>query len=208
MKPKRLLLPMLAAVLIGAAAAATLAAASGPLEPADKRARIAPSGGRTGPQQPRRHVNPALVRRLRGTAWRWQSVIGVRHAQSVAPLHSPRALHYWRRQARHVSWLAAHPPHKRGWLCIHRFEGSWSDDGDPYWGGLQMDRGFMRTYAPRLPPAQGLGEPLDAARADVGRRARSPQRARLLPVAEHGALLRLALTSLFDLRRSGKRIVR
>jgi hypothetical protein len=32
------------------------------------------------------------------------------------------------------------------WNCIHRFEGSWRDSDDPYWGGLQMDRGFMRTY--------------------------------------------------------------
>jgi len=35
---------------------------------------------------------------------------------------------------------------ERGFLCIHRFEGSWSDAGDPYWGGLQMDWSFMRTY--------------------------------------------------------------
>ena len=40
------------------------------------------------------------------------------------------------------------PPHKAAWDCIHRYEGSWSDDGDPYWGGLQMDRGFMKSYAP------------------------------------------------------------
>jgi hypothetical protein len=40
------------------------------------------------------------------------------------------------------------PPHHRDWLCIHHFEGSWSDSGDPYWGGLQMDRSFMKTYAP------------------------------------------------------------
>lgn len=30
--------------------------------------------------------------------------------------------------------------------CIHRYEGSWSDSGDPYWGGLQMDWSFMRAY--------------------------------------------------------------
>lgn len=41
------------------------------------------------------------------------------------------------------------PPHYQQWLCIHRFEGSWTDSGDPFWGGLQMDRQFMRTYAPR-----------------------------------------------------------
>lgn len=40
-------------------------------------------------------------------------------------------------------------PHKSAWLCIHRFEGSWTDSGDPYWGGLQMDRGFMQSYAPK-----------------------------------------------------------
>jgi hypothetical protein len=32
------------------------------------------------------------------------------------------------------------------WLCIHHYEGSWLDSGDPYWGGLQMDTGFMKTY--------------------------------------------------------------
>lgn len=40
------------------------------------------------------------------------------------------------------------PPHEGAWLCIHHYEGSWRDSGDPYWGGLQMDRGFMSSYAP------------------------------------------------------------
>lgn len=34
------------------------------------------------------------------------------------------------------------------WVCIHNHEGAWNDTGDPYWGGLQMDRGFMATYGP------------------------------------------------------------
>jgi len=153
-KPKRLLLPLFAALLIGAAAASTLAAASGlPLKPGAKHSRRAQSDTSA---TPRRHVNPALVRRLRSTAWRWQAVIGLRHAHSAAPLHSARALRYWRHQVHHIRWLAAHPPHKRGWLCIHRFEGSWSDSGDPYWGGLQMDRGFMSSYAPRFLLRKGL----------------------------------------------------
>jgi hypothetical protein len=142
---------MLAAVLIGAAAIATLAAASGvPVKRAAKPARHLKLQAKA---KPRRHVNAAnaaLVWRLRSTTRRWETVIGLRHAQSAAPLDSPRALSYWRHQVRRVSWLAAHPPHKRGWLCIHRFEGGWSDSGDPYWGGLQMDRGFMSTYAPRF----------------------------------------------------------
>jgi hypothetical protein len=32
------------------------------------------------------------------------------------------------------------------WVCIHHHEGAWNDAGDPYWGGLQMDRGFMLAY--------------------------------------------------------------
>lgn len=32
------------------------------------------------------------------------------------------------------------------WVCIHDHEGAWNDSGDPYWGGLQMDRGFMLAY--------------------------------------------------------------
>lgn len=32
------------------------------------------------------------------------------------------------------------------WVCIHNREGRWNDTGDPYWGGLQMDRGFMSAY--------------------------------------------------------------
>jgi hypothetical protein len=146
-KPKRVLLPVLAALLIGAAAASTLAAASAPpTRRAFPRTTTSPRHA----HKPRLHVNLRLVRRLRRTAWHWQAVIGVRRAYAIAPLRSPRALRYWKRQVRYLRRLAAHPPHKRGWLCIHRFEGSWTDSGDPYWGGLQMDRGFMSTYAPRI----------------------------------------------------------
>lgn len=44
-------------------------------------------------------------------------------------------------------YLQSLPPHYSSWLCIHNNEGSWTDSGDPYWGGLQMDRGFMATYS-------------------------------------------------------------
>lgn len=149
MNRKRALLSMLAAALLCTAGATTLAAAS--THPLRRARHVADH--RRGPAlaraHRRRHVDPAVVRQLRRTAWHWQAVIGVRRAQSVLPLHSPRALRYWRRQARTLSRLAARPPHKQAWLCIHRYEGSWADNGDPYWGGLQMDRGFMLAYAPR-----------------------------------------------------------
>jgi hypothetical protein len=33
-----------------------------------------------------------------------------------------------------------------GLLCIHSYEGSWTDPGAPYWGGLQMNQRFMAAY--------------------------------------------------------------
>jgi hypothetical protein len=47
------------------------------------------------------------------------------------------------------------PPHYSAWLCIHKYEGSWTDSGDPYWGGLQMDRTFMTSYAPNYLLSKG-----------------------------------------------------
>jgi len=50
------------------------------------------------------------------------------------------------------------PPHYRELLCIHRGEGSWSDPGAPYYGGLQMDWGFMRTYGGHLLRTKGTAD--------------------------------------------------
>ena len=47
------------------------------------------------------------------------------------------------------------PPHYSMWMCIHSKEASWTDSGDPYYGGLQMGWWFMRTYAPRLLAVKG-----------------------------------------------------
>jgi hypothetical protein len=98
-----------------------------------------------------RRVSPRLIRHYRTVTWRWQTVMGRRRtANAPAPAgRTARSLRFWQRQARRTYIAYLHPPHRRIWLCIHRYEGSWSDAGDPYWGGLQMDRGFMAGYAPR-----------------------------------------------------------
>jgi hypothetical protein len=93
-------------------------------------------------------VNPHLTRRLRHTAWHWESLMGRRRTHFAWPLHTRRALAFWRVRAGRVRHQAGRPPHRFAWLCIHRYEGSWSDSGDPYWGGLQMDRSFMLAHAP------------------------------------------------------------
>ena len=61
-----------------------------------------------------------------------------------------KAVVLWQTRAAAARKLAEHPPHLAQFLCIHRYEGSWTDSGGPYYGGLQMDVGFQETYAPRL----------------------------------------------------------
>lgn len=46
----------------------------------------------------------------------------------------------------------------RGLLCIHSFEGSWTDDGAPFWGGLQMDASFQRAYGGEFMRALGTAD--------------------------------------------------
>jgi Transglycosylase-like domain len=58
--------------------------------------------------------------------------------------HQARVLGSYRAQARRP--LRLRLERFEAWVCIHRHEAAWDDSGDPYWGGLQMDRGFMRAY--------------------------------------------------------------
>jgi hypothetical protein len=41
-------------------------------------------------------------------------------------------------------------PDEQAFLCIHQHEGRWDDPAAPYWGGLQMDRSFQRSYGARF----------------------------------------------------------
>ena len=118
-RQKRVLLPVLAVLVTVMATASAFAAAGGLPK---KRAFPTETGqARQAPRQPegdaaaaRRHLALADGDRpaphpLGGAA---------RHAPCadlLAPSGAPRA------QA------AARPPHRRGWLCIHHFEGSWRD---------------------------------------------------------------------------------
>jgi hypothetical protein len=61
----------------------------------------------------------------------------------------------WRTRAERARDRAHNPPHRDEWLCIHRWEGAWTDPGSPYYGGLQMDIAFQRTYGPRLLRREG-----------------------------------------------------
>jgi len=56
----------------------------------------------------------------------------------------------WKAGASRARTRAEHPPHGAAWLCIHRYEGPWTDPDAPYYGGLQMDLTFQRMYGWRL----------------------------------------------------------
>jgi hypothetical protein len=61
----------------------------------------------------------------------------------------------WLTREHNETWRALHPVVRviqsasdiGAWLCIHNGEGAWnSNTGNGYYGGLQMDYGFMSSY--------------------------------------------------------------
>jgi hypothetical protein len=73
----------------------------------------------------------------------------------------------WKHRSRTVYYRAQNVPHKADWLCIHsgrkgsatvgHGEASWTANTDNgYYGGLQMDLSFQRSYGAYLLRTKGL----------------------------------------------------
>lgn len=98
------------------------------------------------------------IKRFRQETWRWQRLMRVprtptrRLAERSSSLEYKRwVLRYWKQQAQTARRKAKNPLRKRAWLCIQRHEGAWNaNTGNGYYGGLQMDLTFQRTYGPEL----------------------------------------------------------
>jgi hypothetical protein len=149
---KRWLLLLMGALALtaGAAHAAGSFSAQTALERAAKHPRF---------KHRRAHlVDPRVIRRYRAKTWRWEALIGSSRTRAAIRPSTRAVLRFWVRSAGRAYTAAIRPPHKSGWLCIHRYEASWGDSGDPYWGGLQMDRGFMAHYAPRYLLRRGYAD--------------------------------------------------
>jgi len=101
-----------------------------------------------------------LVARRRQDVWRWERVMGrpLTRALPNPPADPGRRVEAWRQLAVKMHRRAVNPPHKNAWLCIHRYEGSWTDPSPPYYGGLQMDLGFQRTYGGALLRVKGTAD--------------------------------------------------
>lgn len=160
----RLLLPVvfvgLAAGLGSAAGAPVTAGQRGPAPPVHHRAPAA--------RLVTDKVDRLMVRRIishRNSTWRWQSVMlrprtaytgSAETSQSRA--YRRWVLRLWERRAKRAWRKAQRPPHYREWMCIHRYEGSWTDPNAPYYGGLQMDMSFQRTYGWSLLQKKGTAD--------------------------------------------------
>jgi hypothetical protein len=83
---------------------------------------------------------------------------GSRRLTALSPTGIHLAAVGWEKRSAQVHLIAEHPPHLRQFLCIHRFEGSWTDTGGPYYGGLQMDVGFQQAYGRWLYAQKGTAD--------------------------------------------------
>jgi Transglycosylase-like domain len=111
----------------------------------------------------------------RKETWRWQTLMGKprtptffteRRSKDGAYLRWLRKL--WQQRAAKAKRLAMNPPHREEWLCIHRYErhpaqGWATRTGNGYYGGLQMDLSFQRTYGADLLRKKGTANRWTAA---------------------------------------------
>ena len=103
------------------------------------------------------------IRQLKTETWRLQALMGVPHAKPWRPTRTTAGLRHVlggsRVEHRRAVHLAQRPPHRRAWLCIHRYEGPWNArTGNGYYGGLQMDISFQRRYGGRLLARKGTAD--------------------------------------------------
>jgi hypothetical protein len=101
----------------------------------------------------------------RDQTWHWQRLMlqpPTRYSASAGKVRSVAyrawVMRLWLRRALAAKNRALNPPHKREWLCIHRYEARWTDPNAPYYGGLQMDHEFQATYGAALLRRKGTAD--------------------------------------------------
>ena len=94
------------------------------------------------------------IREAQATTWRYDRIMGRKLTRSDRSVHRSPSRSYrrwvlglWQERAEKARLRAINPPHEAAWLCIHGHEGPWrANTGNGYYGGLQMDISFQRTY--------------------------------------------------------------
>jgi hypothetical protein len=100
--------------------------------------------------------------KYRKETWRWERLMRVTRTRATRAAERSNdrqmrvlILEAWKDKAAKRRRQAANPPHLRQWLCIHRYErhprqGWATATGNGFFGGLQMNLSFQRTYGPDL----------------------------------------------------------
>jgi hypothetical protein len=117
----------------------------------------APAGAAVQEGEPSPRTLVEQIRKHRATTWHWQRVMGKKRTPAGFAGRRDGSLDQlvrireaWHRHALAVKRRARQVPNRGAWRCIKTYEGSWTDPDAPYWGGLQMDYSFQRTYGPYL----------------------------------------------------------
>lgn len=112
----------------------------------------------------------AQIDDYRSETWRWQRVMGARRTPTSYDEREATSAAYrawvrdlWRGRAERAQRQAARPPHRAAWHCIHRYErhpaqGWATRTGNGYYGGLQMDLSFQRSYGGDLLRRKGTAD--------------------------------------------------
>jgi hypothetical protein len=157
MRHKATLLSACACAFAALAGAATLQADPGP----DQTTTTATTTtDESAPVQVDMALIHGIIQRQRRQTWHWERVMGhpLTRALQSPPDDPQLRLEVWRKLAHRMRRRAQNPPHKIAWLCIHRYEGSWTDPNPPYYGGLQMDLGFQQRYGGALLRRKGTAD--------------------------------------------------
>jgi hypothetical protein len=125
-----------------------------------------------------RHADAAITRAqaisqvddFRRQTWRLQRLMNKKRTPTLyeerrTPDHAYRIWirNLWKKRAAAALRQAQNPPHRRQWMCIHRYErhpdqGWRTRTGNGYYGGLQMDLAFQRTYGAELLRRKGTAD--------------------------------------------------
>ena len=132
---------------------------------------IAPASPAEDQPQPSAAAQPELdvgnvvlthIQKYRRATWRWERLMRIRRTRASGAAERSNQLEQrvlilnaWKAKAAKRARQAQRPPRKRAWLCIYRHErhprmGWRTRTANGFFGGLQMDLAFQRTYAPEL----------------------------------------------------------
>ena len=161
MRHKLTVLLACACALAALVSATAFGAGSDP-PPPEQAPAMTEDGQETETGAPQRDLSmlQRVIQRHRREAWHWERVMGrpLTRQLANASTEAQQRLEAWRRLALSLRRRAQNPPHKQAWLCIHHFEGSWRDPNPPYFGGLQMDVQFQRTYGAAIFRLKGTAD--------------------------------------------------